>query len=229
MGEQAPVEQFYHFAFGRTLSRFGRLHLSFIFLFSLEGLLSLWTSTSYDCAIREEMCQHERSAYGGDDFLCTSLFTQRRTALRANKHSTVGKPAARATTATTAKATATSIASIGEFIFILRKLPISFSPLPFPSAAFFPPSAFCRCVCGFACRSSVFLSLYFRNTFAYLLFSRVRRLMEQSRAVGLDRATLYTSGRRPNLRRREKIIYIQIRADCLSLLASTEIEIKRHE
>lgn len=73
------------------------LHLMLTFSISLPfphaGLLSLWTTNWCECDT--EMCQHtNRTTYNGNDFFCSSLFTQKRSSnsithnQHKNKHST---------------------------------------------------------------------------------------------------------------------------------------------
>lgn len=89
----------------------------FLFYFSFSkiiGLLSLWTSTWCDCDT--EMCQHNHNTtntYNGNDFFCSSLFTQRKSThyqRKNNKHSIASATSTRPTK---------SIASIGMSVFFL--------------------------------------------------------------------------------------------------------------
>lgn len=105
-----------------------------------SGLLSLWTSSStYDesdgandiniavVAAANVMCQHDSATstattmtatHTTNDFLCTSLFTQKKIALfqRKNNKQSIAKKASASATQTT------SIASIGELVFCLSLL-----------------------------------------------------------------------------------------------------------
>lgn len=83
----------------------------FVSSFKIIGLLSLWTSTWCDCDT--EMCQHNHNTtntYNGNDFFCSSLFTQKKSThyqRKSNKHSIASATSTRPTK---------SIASIGMSI-----------------------------------------------------------------------------------------------------------------